>query len=93
MRERSARWHICCARACNWCSAIIVSRADPAAPAGLKDVATFAEHVTVAPIGYIREALFPAPGGVGEGGVTSSAGDQRGEQGLLQGRLSKHVCP
>lgn len=31
------------------------------------DVASFPEHVTVAPLGYIMEALFPAPGGVGGG--------------------------
>ena len=31
------------------------------------DVASFSEHVAVAPLGYIMEALFPAPGGVGGG--------------------------
>ena len=36
-------------------------------PGGLKDVATLPEHITVVPIGYIMEALFPAPGGVGGG--------------------------
>jgi hypothetical protein len=43
----------------------VFAERDPAG--GLKDVATFAEHVTIAPIGYIMEALFPAPGGVGGG--------------------------
>lgn len=45
----------------------VFAEPDPAVPGRLKDVATFAEHVTVAPIGYIMEALFPAPGGVGGG--------------------------
>ena len=37
-------------------------------PDNLADVATFAEHVAVAPIGYITEAVpLPIPGGVGVG--------------------------
>lgn len=44
----------------------VFAEADPATGAG-KDVATLAEHIAVAPIGYIMEALFPAPGGVGGG--------------------------
>jgi len=31
------------------------------------DVASLPEHIAAAPIGYIMEALFPAPGGVGGG--------------------------
>ena len=31
------------------------------------DPGTFAEHLVIAPIGYIAQAFFPAPGGVGGG--------------------------
>jgi uncharacterized membrane protein YbhN (UPF0104 family) len=45
----------------------VFADSDPANPGVLKDVATLPEHIAVAPIGYIMEALFPAPGGVGGG--------------------------
>ncbi|MFO0852504.1 MAG: lysylphosphatidylglycerol synthase transmembrane domain-containing protein [Gemmataceae bacterium] len=45
----------------------VFAEPDPANPGAVKDVATLAEHIAVAPIGYIMEALFPAPGGVGGG--------------------------
>jgi uncharacterized protein (TIRG00374 family) len=49
------------------CYVLIFHFAVQVFPSGPEDVATFPEHVAAAPIGYIMEALFPAPGGIGGG--------------------------
>lgn len=49
------------------CYVLIFHFAVQVFPSGAGDVATLPEHVSAAPIGYIMEALFPAPGGIGGG--------------------------
>lgn len=49
------------------CYVLIFHFAVQVMSSGPDSVASFPEHVSAAPIGYIMEALFPAPGGVGGG--------------------------